>query len=657
MAKVLLVSMPWMTPNISSIALGTLRPILEAAGIETDTLYGSVLFPRTGADNGFLERHGQFLFAPYMEPGRELEPLIDGVLARIFDDFNRNCFSTGSLTWADLGFEEAGVREMVRTEIEHAGVCLDRCFERAMAEDYDVIGFSLTFETQVPAALALARRLREARPGVKLVLGGAACAGEQADGLLTSFRVLDVVCHSEGEDVIVPLVQALSGQGRLEDVRGIVYRDASGQVVHNPPPPLIGDLDRVPRPSYGDFVQQIQRSEWADLPLKLFFETSRGCWWGQKHLCTFCGLNGEGLVFRAKTGQRAFEEIRDLYQGAPAGALLQATDNILHVKYFETLLPKLALMPRIADKPLKIFFEVKSNMRPEQVALMAAAGFDGAQPGIESFHDEVLALMDKGCTGLNQVQFIKWMDQERITPIYNILFGSPGEQASWYHEMLELLPFLTHLSPPVGVTQLELMRFSPYFERPDSFGITNIRPKAYYADLYREPGVDVMRMSYEFDFDHPIKQDRVLEAAHRQFSMEIARWQRDFKLGRLFYADRGDHLVIVDRRDSGAEHVEVLSGAAADVYRYLDTARPFAHITRRFPELDPSFVRGLLERWRHRRWAYGSPSDHHIAVIPRHYEQVRDVAAIVAAAAPRKEAGRPPQPRVGPVRLAVVAPG
>ena len=651
--RMLLASMPYMTPNIASLALATLRPLLEAAGIETDTLHGSLLFPRTESDNTFLERHGQFLFAPHLYPEVPVDQIIDAVLRRYLEDLDRNCFAVEKVSWEYMGLDEQRERERIRGDIARAGQCLDRCFERATAHEYDVVGFSLTFETQVPAAVALARRLKARRPATKIVFGGAACVGEQADGLLTTFDVIDVVCHSEGESVIVPLVRALRGEGVLTDVPGIAFREGGG-LRHQASPPQLTDLDQLPMPIYDDFLTEVARSDWADLPLKLFFETSRGCWWGQKHLCTFCGLNADGLVFRAKSAERAYREIEHLYNDYPAATLLQASDNILHMSYFDSLLPRLAEMPRDPARPLRMFFEIKSNLRPEQVALLAAAGMDGAQPGIESFSDHVLELMDKGCRGLGQAAFVKWMAQEQITPIYNILFGSPGERPEDYRQMLGLLPFLDHLPPPVGITRLELMRFSPYFERPDHFAIENVRPKAHYRDLYHEPTLDLMRMSYEFDFDHVDHRDAELAAAHREFALEILRWQRRYKPWRLYWVERGAGAVIVDQR-RGREHTEALAPAATEVFRYLDQPRSRARLAAHFPDLEPGFIDALLERWQHRRWVYQAPGGELLATVPLRHEGARDIRKVIAAAARRREPKARPLAPAPERRLPVLA--
>ena len=34
------------------------------------------------------------------------------------------------------------------------------------------------------------------------------------------------------------------------------------------------------------------------------FQTSRGCWWGEKSHCTFCGLNGKTMAFRLMKAAR-----------------------------------------------------------------------------------------------------------------------------------------------------------------------------------------------------------------------------------------------------------------------------------------------------------------------------------------------------------------
>src|SRR5262249_3639259 len=157
-------------------------------------------------------------------------------------------------------------------------------------------------------------------------------------------------------------------------------------------------------------------------------------------------------------------EIKHLYETYPTVDYLQSTDNILDMSYLGTVFPRLAKMTRDPSRPLRFFYEVKPNLKPEQVEAMAAAGVTIVQPGIESFSDEVLKLLRKGCTALGQVQFLKWAYQSDIKAVFNIILRNPGDKVEWYREMMDLLPFVTHLPPPVGIVTMHLERFSPYFQ-------------------------------------------------------------------------------------------------------------------------------------------------------------------------------------------------
>ena len=617
--RLLLVAPPWRLPYTASLALGTLTPIIRDLGHEVDELHGTVLFPQTASTFDVIEGYAKYLFVRSYN-----DTPVDELLESFLRFLSTNATARGDRveeaeqSWASVGLEEKSMKERFLQDLTSAERCHAIMAERALDRDYDIVGFSATFDSQVPAALALARHIKRRRPEVKIVLGGAACFEEQADGLLSSFPDLDVVCHTEGESVIGPLIAALRGRAELADVPGIAWRSNSG-VVHNPSPPLLTDLDTLPIPDYSGFIDEFENSPWAAAykPV-LMFETSRGCWWGQKKFCTFCGLNGEGLSFRSKTPERAYDEITRLYHDYPSANYFQATDNILDMKYLSTVFPRLKELASARQRPLRMFYEVKSNMKLAQIEAMAAAGVDCVQPGIESFSDDILELMNKGCTALGQIQFIKWSYQEKIEPKYNILIGNPGEQAAWYDDMTALIPFLVHLPPPTGIVNMQLERFSPYFQNPGSYGIHNIRPQAFYKELYPGDGVDHRRIAYQFDFDHPDHHNPELIAATRRFLERAQAWRVNWAPDCAYYmADDPalPSLLIVDKRDLD-ESVSMLAGVQARLFLYLDQFRSRAQIARQFPGLDATLVDTLLLTWGFRRWVC-RVGDRFLSVLPR----------------------------------------
>jgi ribosomal peptide maturation radical SAM protein 1 len=617
--QVLLISPPWRTPNYASLALGTLRPLLERQGIEAQALYGNLLFPVTVSPLGYLELYASFLFLPWLYPQVSPEAAVDAMLAQLRDEHALEGVRQGAR------IDEGLLREHALLNIRNAGICIERCVARAASPEFDVVLLSATFETQLPAALAIARRLKARRPDVRVALGGAACFAEQGLGLQASFPALDAVCYTEGEAVVGPLVRALRGELPLSQVPGIAYRGPDGAVHRTAQPPLLTDLDELPVPAYEDFIAQFEQSGWHGLPGEigapyLFFETSRGCWWGQKHLCSFCGLNAEELRFRRKSPDRVFGEIRHLHERYPTARSLQATDNILDMAFLKDPLPRLAALARDPARPLRMFFEVKSNLRRDQVQVLADAGITEVQPGIESFSDEILANMDKGATGLGQVQFLKHAEEAGINVIYNILLRNPGDRAAYYREMLALLPALRHLPPPNGVVTCLLQRFSPYQRDPARYGIRDLRPKAYYAQLFPDPAVDLQRIAYLFDYDHDMLRDEELRAAQRELVEALLAWHRDWPRlrGLAYYRDTGDALLLHDRRDGarGPESVRLV-GVAAALYRYLDQVRTRAALRERFAGCDEALVEALLDGWLHRRFICRDRRGRLLAVLPR----------------------------------------
>ena len=606
--RVLLASMPWMMPYIPCLAAATLREILAEAGIASDTLYGSLLFPRISHNLYLLHHYATFLFVPALHADADPEELIE---------HGRRWYESETFERGVRAYGDADVRAMLRADFPRAIETLDRCFARAARPEYDVVGFSVTFETQTAASLALARRLKAWNPAIKVMFGGAACLGEHARGLLSSFPEVDAVCHTEGEGVIVPLVRALRGEGALRDVPGIAYRDDDGRVRWTEAPPLLPDLDELPVPRYDEFLAQRADSAWRDVPWKGFFETSRGCWWGQKKPCSFCGLNNVCLTYRSKSPERAFREIATHHRRYPDADAMMATDAALDLRYLDTVFPRLEALQRETGRRLRLYYSVRPNLTRDHLATLARAGVGQIQPGVESFSDGVLTLMNKGVTAIRNVQLVKWSYSAGLPIVYNVIVGTPGEREAHYDEMRRLLPFIDHLPPPTGIPRMMLMRFSPYFDDPAAHGLRNVRPKAHYRALFRQPDADLARIAYLFDFDEAPRDDHgACDAALARLIDGFYRWKNDWREDRAFwFAEGPERVVAVDRRP-GRTPIAREGGVAARLFRFLDQVRPRAATFEEASDVEAPFVACALARWEHRRWLYRDTRDRCLVVLP-----------------------------------------
>jgi ribosomal peptide maturation radical SAM protein 1 len=622
--------MPWATPVNPNLALGLLSSILDLAGIRSSCLYANLLLPRPEEGGVFSfetaslyeDRSAGLSFVPHLYPNADLQKIADTVEERFFRLLSREgLLEVKGSYFKDLGQETTKRRLMEQTlfDINAAGVCLDRAMEKVEQGEYDIVGFTLTFETQLIASLALARRIKERKPATRIVFGGAACISGQGVALLKSFEFVDVVCLGEGDAVIIPLVKALRGDGNLSEIKGIAYRTGDQIQVTERAEPII-DLEWIPAPNYDPFFQQKAESEWSDTLSVLLFETSRGCWWGEKHLCTFCGLNSESLTYRSKSAKRVIAEIKTLCDRWDNVNGLQAVDNIFDMRYFKELIPLLIEFQSERKKPIGVFFEVKSNLKLNHFFLLAAAGIRHVQPGIESFSDHILQLMDKGANALQQVSFIKWANQVGVSTNYNVLMRNPGETVEDYRQMLELVPYMSHLQPPKGSFNIQLQRYSPYFLQPQKFDMYNVRPHPHYKEMFPDPKVDVENIVYEFEFDHDDLDKPDLTAARRELTLALLNWQATYQSHQLEYYLENRDVVISDRR-SGSEQIERLRGLQADIFLYLDQPRALPHLVDRYPEIDLRVLASFLEWLVARRLVYHHTNDRYLALPVRTYTE------------------------------------
>ena len=75
---------------------------------------------------------------------------------------------------------------------------------------------------------------------------------------------------------------------------------------------LFSDFAKTGPPDYDDYYAVLaELGQTAQgLDRILLYEGSRGCWWGEKHHCTFCGLNAQSMKFRAKATWAGIERNR-----------------------------------------------------------------------------------------------------------------------------------------------------------------------------------------------------------------------------------------------------------------------------------------------------------------------------------------------------------
>ncbi len=431
---------------------------------------------------------------------------------------------------------------------------------QVLATKPKIVGISTNFQQNM-ASIAVARLIKDQAPDICIVLGGANISSPMGDELAKVFPWIDHFFSGEADTAFPEFCEEL--------LRATLRSD--DKVIHCPP---INDMGSVSAPDFTDYFRSLRHFQKRrrlpeTLPEFLTMESSRGCWWGEKNHCTFCGLNADGMEFRKKLPDVVEREIRSLTARWSVNRV-HFSDNIMPTSYFNDLLPALEAWP---EHP-RLFFEVKANLKDEQLRLMARAGIDTIQPGIEALSTHVLKLMRKGVSALQNVALLRSARSVGVSVVWNLLYGLPGERKEDYEAYLWLIPKITHLYPPSGLNKVIIDRYSPYHFDHQAYGIASIEPFASYAAIY--PAKTALSdIAYHFggDFTTPVLDDAAFVETLRK---AVARWRNAWQdVPRLDAIEvNKDRWMIADTRPLAKKKLVAVSGEAMAALACFERPRP-----------------------------------------------------------------------------------
>jgi ribosomal peptide maturation radical SAM protein 1 len=568
---VALVSMPTLSARFPSFQLGLLKPTLERAGIPAQP------------------------FSLFMYFGTQVGWRVNEALADVYP-----CM-VGEWIWARAAFgdfaDDEGYFELygpsLRGICEHAGCTVEDlvrvrdvgvpdflkfCVEGIDWSRFGLIGLSVCFQ-QMLASVALARALKERHPDIPVIMGGAGFEDDIAEEIMRGCPQVDYVHCGDAEETFPEMVRRLYAGESMRGLPGLLWRDGD-RVVFNGRAPNLKDMNRTPAPDFDEYFYARREGRYdnyqgAQEPL-LPIETARGCWWGVKNHCTFCGLNRAGMEFRAKDAAQVLEQLEELsrrYQILDFNAI----DNIMAPEYIDKLFGRLA----DANTDIRLHYEVRPSLTRAQLKLMRAGGLFSIQPGVESFSTHVLKLMRKHTTGMRNLELVKWCTYYGINNLYNILVRFPGERPEDFRSQTDLMPKIHHWQPPWAAAQARADRGSPMFEEPETQSITRLTYSPAYDYLFPKDRFDLKRVSYYYEHEMG---DTVGEEGYEELFAAVELWQQRWR-GRprpyLRYRKSWSTIFVEDGRNGCAKESSY-TGPQAALYEYCADARTPKEIAARF---------------------------------------------------------------------------
>ncbi len=564
-ADVCLVMPPVSFGCMPSLALGILKACLVKESISCYVDYANMFFSHAmgvrafaaiyhGSLHGFL---GEYIFNE--AAGIENPYSID--------DFIRYQLGDRENITDHLYLENA-LRHAIRIATEET----EKTVDRVLAKNPKIVGCTAVFE-QRNASLAILREIKKRCPDIITFMGGFTCFDYAGMAMLREFPFLDYVFCGESDDIFASSCRGMM-EGTLHDLPYGLLRQG-GPFPDDPPHRIVEDMESVPAPDYDDYMQMFHSWYGFDqyqvtrkrAEMRLILETSRGCWWGEKHACLFCGLNGQTKCYRKKSAEKSLAEIRETTKKYRNGHVCFA-DNILPNEWFQELLPAL----KETDTAFHFTAEIKANLREEQVKVLKDSGYDILQPGMESLSDHVLMLLHKGVTGIQNVALLKYARKYNMIVLWNILTGTIGETPEDYRIQTDVIPLLEHLEPPKNYSDIIYMRNSVYFNEQEKYGLKLV-PDPVFRFISPNNEEYVEQIAFHF-IDENRKEDPVLVLEKVRLRSAAKEWNQKWKNGdlitRLDMYDENDTLFLTDNRSISSQRNSQLTGIFRDIYLAAD---------------------------------------------------------------------------------------
>jgi anaerobic magnesium-protoporphyrin IX monomethyl ester cyclase len=347
------------------------------------------------------------------------------------------------------GYLEAKIPEADIEVIDCQAMSLDwKGMEKRMNSfDPDIVATS-GFTCNVYVAARTLETAKKLKPETLTVAGGQHFSSTAQESL-EEYPEIDVVVRGEGEETLTELTKAVENSTSFSGIAGISLRNQNN-IRHNPPRPLIDDLDRLPFPGYHfveDYAHLYHFTMMAGSKAGYgIVEASRGC----PHRCTFCSQwKHWQCSYRHKSVRRIAEEIEFLYNNYGSRLLWLTDDNFGFGQRMEDLCDE--LIRRGFSDDISCFMQARCDDVVRNQGLlpkMSRAGINYLLLGVESQSQRNLDSFRKGTKPEDAVSAVRLLKQNGIFSQATCIIGERKDS----HESIEgLRYFINELDPDLSI--------------------------------------------------------------------------------------------------------------------------------------------------------------------------------------------------------------
>jgi len=364
----------------------------------------------------------------------------------------------------------------------------ERVLPRLRAEAVAAVGISVSYHSQLVPAFALARRIREELPGIRLILGGSyltAVAGD-VPRIPTALLPADAIVLFDGEEALDAWLEVvIRGRGRAEDVPNVLLpRDGTFRRAGSGPPTHT-DLGALPVPMWTARGLELERYLVPRYAVAL--PLTRGCHWGR---CAYCNISSQTAArYRRRDAAQAVADLRAIAAETGSSWFDFPVDS-----YHPRDLGELARAILAAGLEVEWAAEVllDPGFTEAVIAELARAGCRCLRFGLESADPATLKAMRKPTRPEVAAEVLARCRRHGIRTGVMVIAGFPTETQAALGRTYDFLVEHRDRIDFVGIHPFSLVPGSAMARDPGRFG------------LYLQPRGAVLTTSLPFASTHPV---------------------------------------------------------------------------------------------------------------------------------------------------------
>ncbi|MBN2182936.1 MAG: radical SAM protein [Sedimentisphaerales bacterium] len=327
-----------------------------------------------------------------------------------------------------------------------------------LANDPELIGFSVMYPRQVLISLALAKFLHfKCTPRVKpvIVFGGAMMPAMYGEEILQACPFVDAVFEGEGEPGLEMLCEGRDFAG----IHGFIHRGQAG-IIRNKKVDTI-TMAKLPLPDFTEWNFSSYFNPEPVVPVVF----SRGCKWRK---CRFCAHNFSYSGYRRRNTERFVDYLCRL-NGQTGARHFYFADQ-----YIEAADMKI-LAEEILRRDLHIYFHIMGrpmdDYTPEILQLLFKAGCRWISWGIESGSQRLLDVCLKGTSVETVRKVVRDSHQAGISNLLMLIFGLPTSGEEDFNATLDMLDDLDDAVDDVKSSCFQLFDKTAFAAQAKAFGL------------------------------------------------------------------------------------------------------------------------------------------------------------------------------------------